>query len=297
MIPLEVAFQPDWFEVLQAPFMRNAIIGGTVVAVAAGVIGYFVIVRGSAFAAHALAHIGFPGATGAALLGLPVTVGLLAFTIAGAFAIGALGKRSADREVATGTVLAFATALGVLFASLATSGTTSVTNVLFGNLLAIAPDQLVLFAIFTGVLLFALGAIYRPLLFASVDPDVAEAKGVPVKVLGIAFMLLLALVITMAVQVVGVLLLFALVITPAATGLIITARPAAVIAISISIAVLSVWVGLAVSALVNLPPSFFIVTVSTALWAGARIVAHNRSSPPPHRHVATEHQFDTATSN
>ena len=175
MIPLEVAFQPDWFEVLQAPFMRNAIIGGTVVAVAAGVIGYFVIVRGSAFAAHALAHIGFPGATGAALLGLPVTVGLLAFTIAGAFAIGALGKRSADREVATGTVLAFATALGVLFASLATSGTTSVTNVLFGNLLAIAPDQLVLFAIFTGVLLFALAAIYRPLLFASVDPDVAEA--------------------------------------------------------------------------------------------------------------------------
>jgi len=107
-----LGYQENWFSILTSAFMRNALIGGTIVALAAGLIGYFVIVRNTAFAAHALAHIGLPGATGAVLVGVPVGLGLGVFCIGGALVIGALGRRAADREVATGTVLAMATALG-----------------------------------------------------------------------------------------------------------------------------------------------------------------------------------------
>ena len=120
-----IGYQHNWVEVLGATFMRHAFIGGTLVALASGLIGYFVVVRRDAFAAHALAHIGFPGATGAALVGAPVTLGLAVFCVAGGLAIGAFGKRVDRREVATGTVLAFATSLGVLFASMATDSTVS----------------------------------------------------------------------------------------------------------------------------------------------------------------------------
>src|SRR3954447_1908816 len=144
-------WQADWFDVLRSDFMRNAFLGGTLVALASGLIGYFVVVRQSAFAAHALAHIGFPGATGAVLVGAPVTLGLAVFCTAGGLAIGALGQRAARREVATGTVLSFATALGVLFSSLASRNASTVTSVLFGNLLAIGVDELVVFAVFTAV--------------------------------------------------------------------------------------------------------------------------------------------------
>jgi zinc/manganese transport system permease protein len=260
------AFQPDWLTVLQAGFMRNAFVAGSIVALASGLIGYFVMVRGNAFAAHALAHIGFPGATGAVLVGAPITAGLLVFTVGGALAIGALGKRAAEREVATGTVLAFATGLGILFGTLASRSANTVTNVLFGNLLAIAPNQLAVFGGFMVVLVVVLAAVYRPLLFASADPQVAEAKGLPVRALGVVFMVLLALVITMAVQVVGTLLLFGLVVTPAATALMVTARPGAVLAVGSLVGLLAVWTGLVLSAMFNLPPSFFIISVATVVW-------------------------------
>ena len=165
-----------------------------------------------------------PGATGAVLIGVPVTLGLAVFTVAGALAIGLMGKRLADREIATGTILAFATGLGVLFNSMTTRNANAVTNVLFGNLLAISTDQLVTFGLFTLGLGIVLAIVARPLVFASVNPEVAEAKGVPVRALGVVFMVALALVITMAVQVVGTLLLFGLVVTPAAAALAITAH-------------------------------------------------------------------------
>jgi len=276
-----VGYQGNWLEVLQAEFMRNAIIGGVIVALAAGVLGYFVVVRQHAFAAHALAHIGFPGATGAVLIGIPVTAGLAVFTVAGALAIGFLGKKLADREIATGTILAFATGLGILFNSLATKNANAVTNVLFGNLLAISPDQLVTFAAFTAVLLVVLATIARPLTFASVNPHVAEAKGVPVRALGVAFMVLLALVITMAVQVVGTLLLFGLVVTPSATALAITARPALVAIIGTGIGLASVIGGLVLSAMFNLPPSFFIVTIAFVTWGVTLLVTRDRHATPP----------------
>ncbi|MBM3675663.1 MAG: metal ABC transporter permease [Actinobacteria bacterium] len=246
--------------------MRNAFIGGTLVAVASGLIGYFVVIRRDAFAAHALAHIGFPGATFAVLVGIPVTAGLALFCITGALAIGGLGKRISDREVSTGTILAMSTGLGVLFASLASENTNTLTSVLFGNLLAISHNQIRTYALFTLGFVLVLAVIARPLLFASVDPHVAEAKGVAVRPLGVVFMVLLALAVTMAVQVVGTLLLFALVVTPAATALAITARPALVVAGSTGLALAAVWIGLVLSVMFNLPPSFCIVSLAFLAW-------------------------------
>jgi zinc/manganese transport system permease protein len=253
--------------------MRNALVGGTLVALAAGLIGYFIVVRSSAFAAHALAHIGFPGATGAVLFGLPVTVGLATFCIGGALIIGALGKRADEREVATGTVLAAATGLGLFFSSLATKSSSTVTNVLFGNLLAVTHQQLMIFAGAVAILAVVVAFVYRPLLFASVNPEVAEAKGVPVRALSVIFMALLGLAVTMAVQAVGTLLLFALVVTPAATAIMLVARPGLAMAVSTLLAVFSVWAGLAISAMFNVPPSFVIVSIVCVVWLAVWSVA------------------------
>jgi zinc/manganese transport system permease protein len=286
-------WQPDWLDILDTPFMRNAFVAGTLVAVAAGLLGYFVLIRQSAFAAHALAHIGFPGATAAVLLGIPVMLGLGVFCVAGALVIGWLGKQASTREVSTGTVLAFATALGTLFASLSTRHAVAVTNVLFGNLLAVSSSQLRAFFLITVATVVVIAIAARPLTFASIDPTVAEARGVPTRVLNVLFLLLLALVVTMAVQVVGTLLLFALVVTPAASALAITARPAAVVGIAVGIGCASVWAGLVLSAMWNLPPSFFIVATSTLVWAvtltATRRDGHAAEAPHDHHHAATTH--------
>jgi zinc/manganese transport system permease protein len=290
-----VAYQSNWWEILQSGFMRHAFVGGTLVALAAGLTGYFVVIRQSAFAAHALAHVAFPGATGALLVGAPITVGLAVFCMGGALAIGFLGERAASREVATGTVLAFATGLGVLFAYLSSKSAATVTSVLFGNLLAISSNQVMVFALFTVGTVVALAIVARPLTFASVDAQVAEAKGVPVRGLGVVFLVLLALVITMAVQVVGTLLLFALVVTPCATALMYTARPAAVAALGTAIGCGAVWIGLVLSAMFNLPPSFAIVTLAFAAWAGSLLLTRDqggRRPPTPHDRHHPHHPRD-----
>ena len=284
-----VAFQSSWLQILQSPFMQHALIGGSLVAVAAGLLGYFVITRQNAFAAHALAHIGFPGATGAILIGVPVTLGLAVFCVGGGLLIGLFGRRVADREMATGTILALATALGVLFASLASANASTTTSVLFGNLLAISENQLMIYGIFTLAVVGTLAVLARPLVFASVDPAVAEARGAPVRALGLAFVVLLALTITMAVQVVGTLLLFALVVTPAATALRITARPIRVALISVALALGAVWGGLVLSAMVDLPPSFFIVSLAVTAWVVVLAVVGRRHRRPALPLVDTHH--------
>jgi zinc/manganese transport system permease protein len=285
-----VQFQSNWLQILQSPFMLHALIGGSLVAVAAGLLGYFVITRQNAFAAHALAHIGFPGATGAILVGVPVTLGLAVFCVGGGLLIGLFGRRVADREMATGTILALATALGVLFASLASANASTTTSVLFGNLLAISANQLIVYGAFTLAVVGTLAVLARPLVFASVDPAVAEARGVPVRALGLAFVVLLALTITMAVQVVGTLLLFALVVTPAATALRITARPVRVALISVALALGAVWGGLVLSAMVDLPPSFFIVSLAVTAWVVVLAVVGRRRRRPAEPLVDAHHR-------
>jgi zinc/manganese transport system permease protein len=269
----QISYQPNWMEILTQDFMLTAFAAGVLVAVSAGLLGYFVVIRRSAFAAHALAHIGLPGATGAALVGLPVMAGLMVFCVGGALVIGATGRRVAEREVATGTVLAFATGLGYLFNSQLGRGAPGFINILFGNLLAVSADQLTSFALFSVLAIAGLATVARPLAFASVAPEVAEARGVPVRVLNIAFLVLLGLVVAMAVQVVGTLLLFSLVVTPAATALAITARPVLVVVLSTTIAVAAVIVGLVLAVMVNLSPSFVIVALATAAWAASAPVA------------------------
>jgi zinc/manganese transport system permease protein len=292
---LAVGYQDNWWQILNAPFMTNALAGGTIVALAAGLIGYFVVVRNTAFAAHALAHIGFPGATGAVLVGLPVAFGLGVFCIGGALVIGALGKRASDRDVATGTVLALATGFGLFFNSLATKSSSTMTNVLFGNLLAISREQLMTFTVLLVVLAASVGVLYRPLLFSSVNAQVAEAKGLPVRLLSMIFMALLGLAITMAVQAVGTLLLFALVVTPAATAIMLTAWPPAAMAISAAISVVSVWAGVTISAIFNLPPSFAVVTVACATWFVAWVLRRQvRPATVAARRAAAERLADQA---
>src|SRR3954464_3217342 len=286
----DIGFQSDWLDILGTTFMRHALIGGALGGVAAGVVGFLVITRQNAFAAHALAHIGFPGATGAILVGAPVTLGLAVFCIGGGVLIGLFGKRVAEREIATGTILALATGLGVLFASLAGANASATTSVLFGNLLAVSSDQLVLFGLFTAFVVLALAVVARPLLFASVDPAVAEARGVPVRALGLAFVVLLALTITMAVQVVGTLLLFALVVTPAATALRITARPVRVALISVALALGAVWGGLVLAAMVDLPPSFFIVSLAVFAWVVVLAAVGRRERRPAQPLVDAHHR-------
>ena len=158
---IQFAFDPNWLDTLSAPFMTNAFLAGLAISLAAGVMGYFTIARHSTFAAHALAHIGLPGATGAVLLGLPVSLGLGVFALGGALVIGALGKRASQREIATGTVLAFATGLGLFFARLSSSASQQMQSILFGSILTITTGQIIGFLVFDAVLLAVLWSAAR----------------------------------------------------------------------------------------------------------------------------------------
>ena len=269
MSTINFSYDPEWLDTLSAPFMTNAFIAGLCIALAAGVMGYFTIARRSTFAAHALAHIGLPGATGAVLLGLPVSLGMGVFALGGALVIGALGKRVSEREIATGTVLAFATGLGLFFARLSSSASQQMQSILFGSILT---GQIIGFAVFDVLLLALLAIIYRPLLFSSLDEQVAQAKGVPIGLMNVAFMAIMAGVITIAVPAVGTLLIFALVITPAATANILAGSPFKVMVIASVLCLVSIWAGLVLSAMFPAPPSFIIVTLSTLFWAIAKAV-------------------------
>ena len=254
MSTINFSYDPEWLSTLSAPFMTNAFIAGLCIALAAGVMGYFTIARRSTFAAHALAHIGLPGATGAVLFGLPVSLGMGVFALGGALVIGALGKRVSEREIATGTVLAFATGLGLFFARLFSSASQQMQSILFGSILTITTGQIIGFAVFDVLLLVLLAIIYRPLLFSSLDEQVAQAKGVPIGLMNVAFMAIMAGVITIAVPAVGTLLIFALVITPAATANILAGSPFKAMVIASVLCLVSIWAGLVLSAMFPAPP-------------------------------------------
>jgi zinc/manganese transport system permease protein len=261
----------DLANIFAYDFMRHAFIAGTIVAIIAGVVGYFVVVRRSSFAAHGLSHAGFTGAAGAALLGVNPIAGLLVFTIGGALLMGALGKRATNRDVEIGTVLAFMLGLGVLFISLYSGYATEAYSLLFGEILGISSTDVTVTLIAGIVILIAIAVLYRPLIFASLDEDVAEAKGVPVRFMNIAFMVLVAIATSIAVQVVGVLLIFALMVTPAAIASHFAKRPSDGILISVAIALLVTWISLFVSFYISYPVSFFITSIVFALYLLSRL--------------------------
>ena len=252
-------------------FMVHAFQAGTIVAVVAGAIGYFVVLRGSAFAAHALSHIGFAGAAGAVVAGLSPVVGLLAFTLGSGVAIGALGNRLRGRDVTIGIVLAWTLGLGVLFISLYRGYATEAYALLFGEILGISQADVLVTLIAGLITIVALVTVYRPLLFSSVDEDLASAKGVPVTALSVGFMAILAVAVTEAVQVVGVLLIFALIVTPAAIAVRFTSHPPYAIGIGVALALVFTWLGLSIAYFSPHPVSFFITSLAFLTYVGVRL--------------------------
>jgi zinc/manganese transport system permease protein len=261
---------------LQQPFhyqfMQHAFEAGTLVAIIAGIVGYFVVLRRSSFAAHSLSHIGFAGAAGAVLLGVSPVFGLLLFTSVGGVGMTVLGPRASHRDVQIGTVLAFMLGLGVLFISLYTGYATEAYSILFGEILGISSVDVLITAIASFVILLAVAFVYRPLLLSSLDEDVAEAKGLPMHMLGIIFMLLVALATSIAVQVVGVLLIFSLMVTPAAIAQRLAKQPYRAIIISVLVSLSATWLGLYVAFYEPYPVSFFITTIVFALYLLTRLV-------------------------
>src|SRR5229473_5886677 len=258
-------------------FMVHAFEAGTVVAIVAGAIGYFVVLRSSSFAAHALSHIGFAGATGAVVLALNPIFGLLAFTLGSGVAIGALGNRLRGRDVTIGIVLAWTLGLGVLFISLYTGYATEAYSLLFGEILGISSGDVIVTVVAGVITIGALVVIYRPLLFASVDEELAGAKGVPVTALSIGFMAILAVAVTEAVQVVGVLLIFALIVTPAAIAVRFTSRPFVAIVSGVVLALAFTWLGLTIAFYSPHPVSFFITSLAFGTYVVVRLAVPLRA--------------------
>ena len=252
-------------------FMVHAFEAGTIVAIVAGAIGYFVVLRGSAFAAHALSHIGFAGAAGAVVLGINPVFGLLAFTLGSGAAIGALGNRLRGRDVTIGIVLAWTLGLGVLFISLYRGYANEAYAILFGAVLGISQGQVLVTLVAGAFSLACLVLVYRPLLFSSVDEELASAKGVPVTLLSIVFMAILAVALTEAVQVVGVLLIFALIVTPAAIAIRFTSRPVFAMVIGVVLALLFTWLGLSLAYFSPHPVSFFITSLAFLTYLAVRL--------------------------
>jgi zinc/manganese transport system permease protein len=260
-------------ELLRYAFMQHAFEAGTIVALSAGVIGYFVVLRGLSFAAHALSHIGFAGATGAVLLGAAPIVGLLAFTMSAGAVMGALGQRLRGRDVTIGLVMAWSLGLGLLFTALYRGSAQLAIGILFGQIFGITTQDVALTFVAGAVTVLLVLAVYRPLLFATLDEEVAEAKGVAVRALSIAFMVVLAVAVSEAVQVVGVLLIFALIVAPAAIAERFTTRPSRGILVSAVLAVLFTWAGLTVAYYLPYPVGFFITTIAFWSYILARVAS------------------------
>jgi len=256
----------DLQQMLSYPFMQHAFEARTIIALIAGITGYFVVLRRSAFTAHAFSEIGFAGAAGAVLFNIPPIAGLLLGSTLGGLAIAALGRRAANRDREIGIVLAFALGLGLLFISLYPAYSTEAYSILFGEILGISFVNVELTLIAGVVILAAMGIIYRPLLFASLDEDVAEAKGMPMLFLGIMFMLLVAVTVSFAVQVTGVLLIFSLMVTPAAIAQYLSRRPGRAILLSVIISLAAVWLGLFIAFYTPYPVSFFITALVFGLY-------------------------------
>jgi zinc/manganese transport system permease protein len=254
---------------LDYDFMRHAFAAATIVALLSGLVGYFLVLRGQTFAGHALAHVGFTGATGAVLIGASPLAGLVVVTVAGGIGMGFAGERLAQRDVAIGMVLALALGLGLLFLHFFTTYATEVTALLFGNVLAVEASTVwVLLAL--GVLsLAALGVIARPLLFASLQPELAEAKGVSLRGYAVMFLAIVALATAECAQIVGVLLVFTLMVGPAAAAQRLTSRIGWGLALSAALALAEAWGGIALAYWTDWPTSFWITALSAGVYCAA----------------------------
>lgn len=261
---------------LAHPFMQHAFLAGTAVALAAGLVGYFLVLRAQVFTADALSHVAFTGALAALALGLDARVGLFAVTILVALAMGGLGRRARPDDVVIGGVFAWVLGLGVLFLTIYTTSRSGSGNgsasvaVLFGSIFGLSLSRAAVTAAIALAISAAVLAIARPLLFASLDENVAAARGVPVRLLGYGFLVLVAGTAAESTQVVGALLILGLLAAPAGAAGRMTTRPLRALGLSAVVAVASVWIGLTASyAIPRLPPSFAILAIATLTYLAA----------------------------
>lgn len=282
----------DVRELVQYPFMVHALEASAIVAVLASVVGWFMVLRRAAFAGHTLSVMAFPGAAGAALAVLPAALGFYLGCAAAALAMGLtrapVARKASGETAAIGTIQAAGLAAGFLFLSLSNEILTGLETLLFGTFLGVSSGQVVtLLAVAAGAL-SALAVIARPLLFSALDPEVARARGVPVRALDVAFLLILGLAVAATSQITGALLSFALLVAPPATAQVLTSRPVPGLLLSVAIALVVAWLGLAAAYFSIYPVGFYTTTFALAAyvlaWAGRAA----------HRRLATRNQRDVA---
>jgi zinc/manganese transport system permease protein len=266
-------------------FIRNALLAGTPIALACGAVGYFVVLRSQVFAGDALSHVAFTGALAAAAAGVDLRLGLFASTVFIAALLAAIGGRARMDDVTIGIVFVWVLGLGVFFLDLFNRGANGgngivASRTLFGSIFDLTTGQAQLAALIGIAVLLALSVIARPLLFATVDPQVAAARGVPVAVVGAVFLVLLGIDAAEATQAVGALLLLGLIAAPAGAAIKLTARPYLALALSCLFALASVWLGVTAAYLIgSLPPSTAILGVAAILYASSFAVSSfNRSN-------------------
>jgi zinc/manganese transport system permease protein len=270
-------FPPD---LLQSEQVVNALVVGAIAAVVSAALGYFVVLRGLSFAGHAVTDIGLAGAAGAVLLGLSALWGLLAFCVLAATGVDVLGGRARERDVATGVILALALGLGALFLYIGTRYVNEPYILLFGSIFEADPALTPVLATIGGACLAVLAVLYRPLLFCSINPETAAARGVPVRLIGLLFIATMAVGVAEAAQVVGVLLSTALLIGPAASAAYLVARPGLGIAVAAVLGVVETWAGIVLAYASyywtwpasgkGWPVSFFITVLALGLYLLAR---------------------------
>lgn len=269
-------FTPDMFSNDQ---VTNALLAGAAVAAVSAVLGYFVVLRGLSFIGHAVTDIGFTGGAGATLVGLNALWGLAAFSVAAALGVGALGERARERDVATGVILALALGIGAMFLYINTRFVSQPFSLLFGSIFEVDPETTRVMVLVGLACLAALGLLYRPLLFSSLSPETAAARGVPVRLVSALFLVCMAIAVAEAAQIVGVLLSTALLIGPPATAAYLVARPGPGIALAAVLGVVETWLGIDLAYVSytwppggkGWPVSFFITSLALLFYVLARI--------------------------
>ncbi len=264
-------------DMLDYDFMRTAFAAAGIVAVVSGAVGYFLVLRGQTFAGHALAHVGFTGATGAILLGASPLWGLVALTVLGGAGMGLLGARLQERDVAIGIVLAVSLGFGLLFLHFFTAYATQATALLFGNVLGVDIPTLWALLGLGALSLALLAAISRPLLFATLQPELAEARGVSLRLVSVLFLSVVALAVAECAQIVGVLLVFTLMVGPAAAAQKLTTRLGAGLLLAVALALAEAWAGVALAYWTDWPTSFWITALGGGVYLMASLArAHTR---------------------
>jgi zinc/manganese transport system permease protein len=289
--PLTWDLLADVRELFAFPFMVNAVQAGTIVAVLAGLVGWFMALRRQSFTGHTVAVVGFPGAAGAVLVGVSATYGYFAFAIAAALMIALVpnagGRGYSEESAVTGTIQAAALATGFLFVDLYGGFMGGANALLFGSFLGITTGQVQILLVVAAVTVLLLTLIGRPLLFASVDPAVAKARGVPVRALSVTFLVLLAAAAAGVAQITGSLLVFALLVVPAATAQSLTARPAVSMALTVVIALAITWSALFLAYYQPYPIGFFVTTFAFAAYLTATAWRHTRARLARRHHGPT----------